>query len=77
VRRIVKGKPEGKPEKPDLQSKIVLRTSDVAELLGLHSNTVRRWSNEGILKSYRICPRGDRRFSREDMDGFLKGGLGK
>ena len=44
-----------------------LRTSDVAHLLNVHINTVRRWSNKGILKSYRIGPRGDRRFKRKDI----------
>ena len=69
VRQILKG--NTKPQKPD--SKVMLTTSNVAHLLGLHVNTVRRWSNQGILKSYRIGPRGDRRFWREDVDGFLKG----
>ncbi len=41
-------------------------TRDLARLLGLHPNTVRRWSNQGLLKAYRIGPRGDRRFRRED-----------
>lgn len=64
----------GKPEKPALSSKVMLTTSDVAQLLGLHVNTVRRWSDKGILKSYRVGPRGDRRFRREDLDRFLKEG---
>jgi len=72
VRQIDKGKPRQKPQKPDLHSKIMLTTGDVAQLLGIHLNTVRRWSNKGILKPYRISPRGDRRFRREDIDSFLK-----
>ncbi|MCL0039074.1 helix-turn-helix domain-containing protein, partial [Dehalococcoidia bacterium] len=40
----------------------MLTTSDVARLLNVHINTVRRWSNQGILKAYRIGSRGDRRF---------------
>jgi excisionase family DNA binding protein len=47
-----------------------LTTSDVAHLLNIHINTVRRWSNKGILKAYRIGPRGDRRFSREDINSL-------
>jgi len=70
VRQILK--PKLGPQKPSLDSKVMLTTSDVGQLLGLHPNTVRRWSNKGILKSYRISPRGDRRFRREDIDGFLK-----
>ena len=49
----------------------MLTTSDVAHLLNVHINTVRRWSNQGILRSYRIGSRGDRRFRREDIASFL------
>jgi len=70
VRQILKGNPA--PQKPDLDSKVMLRTSEVAQLLGVHVNTVRRWSEKGVLKSYHISSRGDRRFKREDIDSFLK-----
>jgi excisionase family DNA binding protein len=49
----------------------MLTTSDVARLLNVHINTVRRWSNQGALKTYRIGARGDRRFRREDIANFL------
>jgi excisionase family DNA binding protein len=49
----------------------MLTTSDVARLLNVHINTVRRWSNQGTLKTYRIGARGDRRFRREDIANFL------
>jgi len=49
----------------------MLTTSDVARLLNVHINTVRRWSNQGILKAYRIGSRGDRRFREEDIVSFL------
>ena len=49
----------------------MLTTRDVAGLLNIDANTVRRWTNQGILKAYRIGPRGDRRFRREDIDLFL------
>ena len=49
----------------------MLTTSDVARLLNIHINTVRRWSNQGILKTYRIGSRGDRRFRQEDITSFL------
>jgi excisionase family DNA binding protein len=45
--------------------------SEAAEMLGVHTNTVRRWSSRGLLKSYRIGPRGDRRFRQEDLDAFV------
>jgi len=44
---------------------------EVAAALHVHPNTVRHWSDEGLLKSSRIGPRGDRRFSWEDIDSFL------
>ncbi len=49
----------------------MLTTSDVARLLNVHINTVRRWSNQGIIKTYRIGSRGDRRFRQEDITSFL------
>ncbi|MBE9482762.1 MAG: helix-turn-helix domain-containing protein [Chloroflexi bacterium] len=49
----------------------MLTISDVANLLNVHINTVRRWSNQGILKTYRIGSRGDRRFRQQDITSFL------
>ena len=49
----------------------MLTTSEVARILSVHINTVRRWSNLGVLKSYRIGSRGDRRFKKEDIDDFF------
>jgi len=49
----------------------LLTTSDVARLLNIHINTVRRWTNEGKLRAYRIGSRGDRRFQRADIASFL------
>lgn len=53
----------------DIES--MLTSSEVARILSVHINTVRRWSNQGILKSYRIGSRGDRRFKKEDIDSFF------
>jgi excisionase family DNA binding protein len=49
----------------------MLIASDVSRLLNVHINTVRRWTNKGLLKAYRIGPRGDRRFRPEDITSFL------
>lgn len=51
----------------------LLTARQVARLLNVHVNTVRRWNDRGILKAYRIGPRGDRRFSKTDIDTFLAG----
>ena len=49
----------------------MLTVREVARLLHIHHNTVRRWSDQGIIKAYRISQRGDRRFRREDIARFL------
>ena len=52
----------------------MLTINEVAQLLNVHINTVRRWSNQGTLRVYRIGTRGDRRFRQEDIASFLSGG---
>ena len=47
-------------------------SSELARLLSVHVNTVRRWSDEGLIESQRIGRRGDRLFSQQDIDEFLK-----
>lgn len=49
----------------------MLTIREVTQLLHIHSNTLRRWSDQGIIKVYRINRRGDRRFRREDITHFL------
>jgi excisionase family DNA binding protein len=49
----------------------MLTVREVARLFHIHPNTLRRWSNNGRIKAYRITPRGDRRFKREEVARFL------
>jgi len=49
----------------------MITTAEAAQLLHVHTNTVRRWSDKGVVKSYRIGPRGDRRFISEDIIRLL------
>lgn len=53
------------------QIKAMMTTGEVAHLFKVHASTVRRWSSQGILKSYRIGPRGERRFRREDVAAYF------
>ena len=53
----------------EIGSMLTLR--EVGRLLHVHSNTLRRWSDQGIIKAYRIGPRGDRRFRAEDIAKLL------
>jgi excisionase family DNA binding protein len=55
----------------DEQMVTMLTVREVARLLHIHPNTLRRWSNKGRIRAYRITPRGDRRFKREEIDRFL------
>ncbi len=50
----------------------LLTVAEAARMLKVHRNTIRNWSKIGILKGFRIGPRGDRRFLKEDIDKFLK-----
>ena len=45
----------------------MLTLREVAECHHIHANTLRHWSNNGRIKAYRITPRGDRRFKREEI----------
>ena len=49
-----------------------LKTGDVALLVNVHVSTVRRWADQGTLKSYRVGPRSDRRFKQEDVNSLFK-----
>jgi excisionase family DNA binding protein len=55
-----------------INNKTLFTSGDVAKYLGVHINTVRRWEKQGILKSYRVGPKGYRWFRREDIDVFVK-----
>ena len=49
----------------------MLTVSETANLLHIHPNTLRRWTDKGVIRSYAINPRGDRRFKHRDIDQFL------
>jgi excisionase family DNA binding protein len=49
----------------------MLTIREVARLLHVHPNTLRRWSNNGRIRAYRITERGDRRYKREEIVRFL------
>jgi excisionase family DNA binding protein len=49
----------------------MLTASEVANLLHLHVNTVKRLGDRGELPFFRVCKRGDRRFRVDDVMQFL------
>jgi excisionase family DNA binding protein len=52
-------------------TELAFTSSQAASYLGVSLATVRRWSNDGHLRGYRT-PGGQRRFSREQLDAFLR-----
>ena len=58
------------PERVKVPSNM-LRTGEACRILCIHSNTLRRWSEQGMVKAYRVGPRGDRRFRRDDVAALL------
>jgi diguanylate cyclase (GGDEF)-like protein/excisionase family DNA binding protein len=49
----------------------LLTVQGAALLLGVHANTVRAWTDQGLLTCLRINSRGDRRYRREEIDRYL------
>lgn len=57
-------------------AKTFLSTTEVAELLGVSSQTVRNWIRAGVLKGYRLNPSGRMLVKQEDLqDAIEKGRL--
>jgi excisionase family DNA binding protein len=52
--------------------KRVLTTGDVARLCHVTINTVVKWAETGELKGFKIPGSGARRFTREEVIGFMK-----
>jgi excisionase family DNA binding protein len=50
----------------------LLTATEVADLLHLHVNTVKRLGDRGEIPFYRLCKRGDRRFRYDDVLDFLR-----
>ncbi len=50
----------------------MMTVQQVADLLQVSICSIRRWSDGGILKFYRVRHRGDRRYWREDVLRFLE-----
>jgi excisionase family DNA binding protein len=52
----------------ELTSRTVLTVGDASRLLGVHKSTIRRWSDEGKIPSFRVgIGRMDRRFMFPDL----------
>ena len=50
----------------------LMTVGQAAAALNLHPDTLRRWGARGIVTTYRVGPRGDRRFHRSEIVHMLK-----
>jgi len=50
----------------------LLTLEEVCRFLHVHKNTLRRWSDQGIIKAYSIGLGRQRRFKREDIVAFIR-----
>jgi len=51
--------------------KELLTIREVADMFGVHPETLRRWDNEGKLKAIRIGELGHRKYKREDIEKLM------
>jgi excisionase family DNA binding protein len=54
-------------KEPRVTTKTLLSVRETAQLLGVHENTVRNWTNRGLLRAARL-PSGVRRFQRAEVE---------
>ena len=62
------------PKDPSV-SRRLLTLKEVSDMLRAHPNSIRRWSDTGLLPAMRIGERGDLRFRLQDVERFLQGHL--
>ena len=52
----------------------LLTSKEAAAVLCVHENTLRRWSDLGIIPTFRLGSRGDRRYFEADVRSYLESG---
>ena len=45
----------------------LLTVTEAARILHVHPNTLRNWSDQGVIRTFRINGRGDRKYRRFDV----------
>ena len=50
----------------------LLSVGAASQVLSVHPNTLRKWSDSGLIPSYRIGQRRDRRFIMSDLVDFMQ-----
>ena len=57
----------------DVSSKEIMTANEVASLLKVSVSAVRRWTRTGALKGRKLGGKGDWRYLKSDVLGFLLG----
>ena len=50
----------------------MLTVREASQVLSVHPNTLRKWSDRGMIPSFRIGNRRDRRFAMSDLVDFME-----
>lgn len=53
------------------KEKELLTINEVAKILDVHPETLRRWDNEGKLKAVRVGERGHRKYKKSEIQALL------
>ena len=56
----------------EYESSKLLTVRETARILNVHPNTLRRWGDKGVFTVWRISPRGDRRFSQDEVLNVIR-----
>ena len=57
---------------PGADAARLVTVGEASQILHVHPNTLRKWSDQGLISSYRVGHRRDRRFAVEDLLDFLR-----
>jgi len=72
VRQIMTSKRTKTKRSSSLFPSDLLSIGEAAKYLGVHTNTLRNWSNNKIVRTYHFGRRLDRRFKLQDLDDLIK-----
>ena len=61
------------PKVTSADPRALLTVGEACKILNVCPNTIRGWSDRGLIPSYRIGQRRDRRFLTQDILDFLEG----
>ena len=59
------------PQEQESQAPRLLNVGEAAAYLGVSAASLRKWSNDGLVGTYRT-PGGQRRYSVDDLDAFMR-----